>query len=244
MRKQKLRVKKETEKMIGIYDYSVILTYLSAISAGIGIIVSLNGEGHPYVGTFFLLICGLCDAFDGVVARTKKNRTLTEKKYGIQIDSLSDLIAFGVLPGCIGNAMICVSSKFPELPHIKTQTRVEFGTATLLFAIILWYILAALIRLAYFNVTEEERQGKEAGNRKYFEGLPVTSSALVFPLVMLMQYLIPMDITPIYFVVMFLMSFMFVLKIKIPKPQFRGVLIMCGIGLIEFLAMLIFRYFI
>jgi len=230
--------------MIGVYDYSVLLTYLSAISAGVGIIVSLNGAGHPYVGTFFLLICGLCDAFDGVVARKKKNRTETEKKFGIQIDSLSDLVAFGVLPGCIGNAMICLSEKLPVLPDIKTQTRMEFGTALILFAIILWYILAALIRLAYFNVTEEERQGKEEGNRKYFEGLPVTSAALIFPIVMLLQYLIPIDITPIYFIVMFIMSFAFVLKIRIPKPQFRGVLIMCGIGFIEFLAMLIFKYFI
>ena len=43
--------------MIGVYDYTVILTYLSALSAGIGIIVSLNGTGHPYYGTFFLLAC-------------------------------------------------------------------------------------------------------------------------------------------------------------------------------------------
>ena len=68
--------------------------------------VSFAGSGHPYIATFFLLICGLCDAFDGKVASTKKNRTAIEKNYGIQIDSLSDLVAFGVLPACIGAALI------------------------------------------------------------------------------------------------------------------------------------------
>ena len=39
--------------MIGVYDYTVILTYLSLLSAGAGIFVSLSGGGHPYLGIFF-----------------------------------------------------------------------------------------------------------------------------------------------------------------------------------------------
>lgn len=92
--------------MIGFYDYTVILTYLSILSGTTGIILCLNGIGHPYLGMFFLLFSGLCDTFDGKVARTKKNRTEKMKKFGIQIDSLSDLIAFGVLPACIGIALL------------------------------------------------------------------------------------------------------------------------------------------
>ena len=53
--------------MIGFYNYTVILTYLSALSASTGIVVALSGAGHPYLGCFFLLFCGLCDAFDGKV---------------------------------------------------------------------------------------------------------------------------------------------------------------------------------
>ena len=63
--------------MIGIYDYTVVLTYLSLLSAGTGIVVALSGQGHPFLGIFFLLFCGLCDAFDGKVASTKKNRSDT-----------------------------------------------------------------------------------------------------------------------------------------------------------------------
>ena len=40
---------------LGFYDYTVILTYLSLLSAGLGIFVSLHGEGHPYLGIFFLM---------------------------------------------------------------------------------------------------------------------------------------------------------------------------------------------
>lgn len=58
--------------MIGFYDYTVILTYLSLMSGTIGIMLCLNGMGHPYLGMFFLLFSGLCDTFDGKVARTKK----------------------------------------------------------------------------------------------------------------------------------------------------------------------------
>ena len=97
--------------MLGFYDYTVLLTYLSLVSAGTGIVVSLSGGGHPFIGVFLLLFCGLCDAFDGKVARTKKNRTDMERRYGIQIDSLSDLVAFGVLPACIGIAMLRTSPR-------------------------------------------------------------------------------------------------------------------------------------
>ena len=40
--------------MIGFYDYTVILTYLSILSGTTGIILCLNGVGHPYLGMFFL----------------------------------------------------------------------------------------------------------------------------------------------------------------------------------------------
>ena len=44
--------------MIGFYDYTVILTYLSLMSGTIGIMLCLNGMGHPYLGMFFLLFSG------------------------------------------------------------------------------------------------------------------------------------------------------------------------------------------
>ena len=229
--------------MIGFYNYTEFLTYLSAISAGLGILISLNGSGHPYLGVFFLMFSGLCDAFDGKVARTKKDRSVRENKFGIQIDSLSDIIAFGVLPACIGDAMIRVCPKISEITRITKDVKFTFPTVIFLFAILIIYILASLIRLAYFNVLEEERQKVETGVRKTYIGLPVTSAAIVFPTVLLVQYITPVDLTALYFIVMFVMAFLFVSKIKVPKPGMKGILIFIGIGMIEFVALIVASLF-
>lgn len=225
--------------MIGIYDYTVILTYLSLLSAGLGIFVTLDGTGHPYIGTFFLLFCGLCDSFDGIVARTKKNRSEKAIKFGIQIDSLCDLVAFGVLPACIGMSLIRTSDTLKNLVGNSEDNLLLKIVIFSLFAILALYILAALIRLAYFNVTEEERQRTEDGARKSYTGLPVTSAALIFPLVMLFKYVTQIDISIFYFPVALITGFLFLSKIRIPKPHMRGILILVGIGLVECIVMLL-----
>ena len=220
--------------MIGFYNYTVILTYLSLVSAGCGIMVALSGGGHPYIGTFFLLFCGLCDAFDGKVARTKKDRTQAERSFGVQIDSLSDLVAFGVLPTAIGSAMLRRSALMHIVYGTPLQRLLEFGW----MAILILYILAAMIRLAWYNVTEEERQKTEDGVRKYYTGLPVTSAALIFPVILLLQYVVPADLTPMYFVTAVFCAIAFLSPFQIRKPGLRGVLILVGIGAVEFLLML------
>ena len=45
--------------MLGFYNYTVLLTYASLVSAVVGIIISLTGKGHPFIGSFFLLFSGL-----------------------------------------------------------------------------------------------------------------------------------------------------------------------------------------
>ena len=145
--------------MIGFYDYTVILTYLILLSAVLGMVMTVTG--HPIIATMCLLFCGLCDMFDGKVARSKKNRTAEEKSFGIQIDSLTDIVAFGVLPAMI-MLFLC-------------------GYSWYAYIIAALYVLAGLIRLAYFNVTEEQRQKETDECRKTYSGLPITSAALIFP---------------------------------------------------------------
>lgn len=229
--------------MIGFYDYTVLLTYLSLLSAGTGIFVSLSGDGHPYWGTLFLLICGLCDAFDGMVARTKKDRTPLQKNFGIQIDSLSDIIAFGVLPACIGMAVVRTSPMWEQNLGFDKENIIIKVISALLFAVLILYILAALIRLAYFNATEEERQRTEGGTRKNFTGLPVTSASLIFPSVMLFRYLLPVDISILYFPVTLITGFLFLSKIKVKKPKLKGIIIMVTAGVIEFILLILFFIF-
>ena len=228
--------------MLGIYDYTVILTYLSLLSASAGILVSLSGGGHPFLGVFFLLFCGFCDAFDGKVARTKKNRSHREVNFGIQIDSLSDLVAFGVLPACIGAAMMRVSQLLTHFSHTHLQPGFRSLLTALFSAVLILYVLAAMIRLAYFNVTEEERQEEEGGVRKFYTGLPVTSASLIFPTILLLQYILPVDVTPLYIVTALITGFAFLGKFEIRKPGLRGILIMVGIGIIEFALILLSHF--
>ena len=225
--------------MIGYYDYTVVLTYLSMLSATTGIMLCLNDIGHPYLGMFFLMFCGLCDAFDGKVARTKKNRTDSMKQFGIQIDSLSDLAAFGVLPACIGIAMLRSSIEFSIFPHFKFL-HLEDKSAIIkivLTIIAVLYALTAMIRLAYFNVLEEERQKTEGGANKTYIGLPVTSAALVFPTILIIHIFCSADLTLLYFIFLAIVGFLFVSEIQIKKPTTKGVLIMIGIGLVEAIAL-------
>ncbi|MBP5520168.1 MAG: CDP-alcohol phosphatidyltransferase family protein [Treponema sp.] len=221
--------------MIGFYDYTVVLTYLSMLSATTGIMLCLNDIGHPYLGMIFLMICGLFDAFDGKVARTKKNRTEQMKKFGIQIDSLSDLVAFGVLPACIGIAMLRTSIELSTFPDFKFLHLADKSAIIkiILTVIAVFYTLAAMIRLAYFNVLEEERQKTEGGSNKTYIGLPVTSAALIFPTILLIHIFSNWDLTLLYFIVLAIVGFLFVSRIHIKKPTLKGVLIMVTVGLLE-----------
>lgn len=222
--------------MIGFYNYTVILTYLSLLSGISGVLVCLKGIGHPYLGMFFLLFSGLCDTFDGKVARSKKNRTEQEKLFGIQIDSLSDLIAFGALPACIGIAMLRCSLEYTTLPNIhfiRLQEKPVF-VQVVLTVIAALYVLAAMIRLAYFNVLEATDQNRNANGEKIYLGLPVTSAALVFPAVLLLHVFVSADLTLLYFGVLIVMGFLFLSKIHIKKPQNREIALMIAFGVFEF----------
>ena len=111
--------------MIGFYNYTVLLTYAGFACGCCGIYYALSG--HPGIGIILLLLAGVCDMFDGKVARTRK-RTDAEKQFGIQIDSLSELVCFGLLPAVIGYA--------------------SGLNRPLELAILVFFTLAALIRLA------------------------------------------------------------------------------------------------
>lgn len=96
------------------------------------------------------------------IARTKKNRTEDEKRFGIQIDSLCDVVCFGVFP-----IVLCYELGMTHFYSIP---------------ILVFYGLAGVIRLGYFNVMEEKRQNETSENRKYYQGLPITSMSVALPL--------------------------------------------------------------
>ena len=151
--------------MVGFYNYTVIITYLSLVSAGLGMLFSSQGNFKAAITC--LLISGLCDMIDGPVARTRK-RTDREKKFGVQIDSLCDCISFGIQPGVLVY-FIAEKSLNDVVRIIGLIVAICFG-------------LCAVIRLAYLNGTEEERMEKEGSKKRTgYQGLPVTNVALIIP---------------------------------------------------------------
>jgi len=145
-------------------------------------------------------LSGICDAFDGIVARTKKNRTEPEKEFGIQIDSLCDVISFGVFPGVLGYYM-----------------GVDDVIGTL---IVFGYVLCAVIRLAFFNVLESNRQKQEEGCAKIYRGLPVTSIAVIFPVVCCLHFWLPEEtFVLLLHILLSVVAFLFILDFSVPKPD-------------------------
>ena len=195
--------------MIGVYDYTVIATYAALIVSVQGIFASASGR--PEVGLLCLMICGMIDTFDGKIARSKKDRTEEGKLFGIQIDSLNDLICFGLLPAVIGFSL---------------------GMTNLLSKIILsLFALAALIRLAYFNVLEEKRQQETTADRVSYLGLPVTSVSVVMPFFYLLAEYLSINMITMLSIVLLALGVAFISPLKVRKLKLPGI-ILAGIVVI------------
>lgn len=182
------------KRLVGFYNVSVILTYMSLLSAVLGIAFAIKGGTIGPICC--LLFSGICDCFDGKVARAIK-RTDDEKAFGIEIDSLCDLVAFGTLPVVLAYC--------------------EGVDSFIGIIILMIFQLAALIRLGYYNVTEQNRQRETTGLRKYFNGLPVTTSAAIIPIAHLLKLVFPKAFPVILGIIMLITAILFVANIKVKK---------------------------
>ena len=218
-------MKTTCRKIVGYWHYGVILTYLSVASAITGICLSVSVS--PFWGVVCLLISGVCDAFDGAVAKSRKNRTEEEKMFGAHIDSLSDLISFGVAPVMIGFGL-----GMREWYYI------------ILFVV---FVLCALVRLAYFDVTEE-LMIKAGEKRKAFEGLPVTNVAIGIPVFFLIATIFldksPLAMELIMAGAYLLIAVLFVVRFRMPKAGVRGLLIAIAIVAAVVISLCLIRYYV
>lgn len=203
--------------MIGFYNYTVWLTYIGMLSSVVGIGFACGGNITAAV--ICLMFSGFCDMFDGIVARTKKDRTDEERRYGIQLDSLSDVVCFGVLPVAIGYNI--------------------GATAWWQVAVMAAFALAGLIRLAYYNVTEETRQQQTCEKRKHYLGVPITTSALTVPLLFCFRSLLGAHFPLAYTLLLLINGALFITPVQVKKPSKLGLLVMFILGVI-FTAVMIF----
>lgn len=181
---------------IGKYNRSVILTYIGVGFAFAGIALCFYSQ--IAAAMIALVAAGICDLFDGVIARRCK-RDKAEMEFGVQIDSLADVVSFLALPAVLGLRLI-------------------EGTGVFKYVLIFGYVLCGIIRLAWFNTSAAAE-----GVRTHYDGLPVTYAALIFPLMWSVLGFFPgLAFGGIIWAAGYaVVAILFILNVKIPKP--RGV---------------------
>lgn len=144
----------------GVYILPNLFTTGSLFAGFYGIVATMNDA--YVVAAWFILVSSIFDALDGKVARL----TGTTSRFGVEYDSLADLVAFGVAPGLLMYAWA-----------LK-----PFGKLGWLAAFL--YVVCGALRLARFNVQVTTVESKR------FLGLPIPAAAsMVATCVLLFYYL-------------------------------------------------------
>ena len=171
---------------IGVYNLANAVTYLGIAAAVVGIAFA----GNQKISMLMLLLSGICDLFDGRVARMFK-RTEQEKRFGIQLDSFADTVSFVIFPAVF----------------LLAQTRTAWTVA---LAIV--YVFAGVTRLCWFDITTD-------GNTKYFQGVPVTYMGLFLPALYAVAALTKFSgVVWAAAALMLVMALLFVANIRVKKP--------------------------
>ena len=204
-------------KIIGVYRKCDLVTMLGAVFSISGIILSMNG--YSFYAIVGLILAGICDGYDGVIARKLKS-TEAETAYGVELDTVCDIISFGILP------MIIV------------QNLTSWNIYTSIISVI--FCLGGIIRLAYFNMLAITKQS----DGKSFIGFPIPISAIILPLVFFIVELFNLNIGNIlYSLTLLICGILYVVPIKLGKPDTKKKTVFIIIGIILF-AILSYLYFI
>ena len=206
---------------ISKFNKSNLITYLGCVAGIISMYFAFSKMAFadiPYLkySLAFLIIAGVCDMFDGKFARMCK-RNDKEKELGIQLDSLADTVNFLCLP-----VVIMMSLGMCELLHIVVYTL---------------FVICGITRLAHFNTIADANNPV-----KYYNGLPVTSVAIIYPILGLLHGIINNNtFNIVYLLATFIISILFVLKIKIPKLKGKAYIIIPILASILVILLLVLR---
>ncbi|MGN1001114.1 MAG: CDP-alcohol phosphatidyltransferase family protein [Bacilli bacterium] len=201
---------------IGKYNKSLIVTYIGVVFAILGMNFALLGNLKYTM--ICMVVSGVCDLFDGKIARMCK-RTEEEKKFGVEIDSLADTVAFVIFPVVIGYSL-----GLNEWHNI-------LGYVLL--------VLAGITRLGYFNICVIDKNKDEPV--KTYSGLPVTSTSIIIPVLWFITSMTNgVSFENVFTYVIYLIAFLFVFNMKIPKIKGKaywvvGIIAVIGIALLLFL---------
>ena len=150
-------------RFLGVYDWTVLLTYVSLCFGILGSCMAIGGKLANAMAC--LVLAALFEKLNEKFERAKLAKCGAEEhRYGTHADSLSNLICFGVLPCAIGYAV-----------GLDSMIHMVFYT---------FYIISVVVRLAYFNAKTES---EEDSSKKYLIGLPVLSIAILLPVLYLFK---------------------------------------------------------
>ena len=157
--------------MLRSYTAADLLTIGNAACGTIAIFLCLDyvASGNPrFLWSAFLLLplALVCDILDGYVARLNRSR---QSRLGADLDSLADVISFGVAPAILGFTL-----------------GLRGGWDMLLLT---YFVVCGVSRLARFNVTAESLADRQTGKVKYFEGTPIPTSIVIVMVLGLAFYL-------------------------------------------------------
>jgi len=150
--------------MIRSYTPADALTIGNAACGTIAIFLCLDyiaADNRRFLWTAFILLplALVCDVLDGYVARMNKRR---QSVLGADLDSLADIISFGVAPAMLGFTL-----------------GLRGGWDML---VLTYFVICGVSRLARFNVTALALADDETGKVKYFEGTPIPTSIVIVAL--------------------------------------------------------------
>lgn len=180
--------------IIGVYTIPTLVTYLGLLCSFTSCMFALNNRLDIAIALF--IFAGIFDLFDGMVAR-KLNKIDKERLFGIQIDTVIDVFSFGVTPIILGL-------------NIGLNTGLDYAIFGL-------YIITATMRLAYFNYLVLQKNDNKPV--KHYMGLPVTYSALIFPIAYLFKNILGSYFTISLRVIYVMVAILYILNIKIAKPK-------------------------
>jgi CDP-diacylglycerol---serine O-phosphatidyltransferase len=126
-------------------DFSVVLPYFEAAA-------------------ILVFVAMICDALDGRVARM----TGQTSNFGAQLDSLADMVTFGVVPAYIAKVLIDWHAQDDQNNLLHIGPKLVYAAAAV-------YVLGAAMRLARFNV----ETGEDEADHREFKGLPSPAAAAV-----------------------------------------------------------------
>jgi CDP-diacylglycerol---serine O-phosphatidyltransferase len=147
--------------MLRSYTPADALTIGNAACGTIAIFLCLDylaagNRGFLWAAFLLLPLALVCDALDGYVARLNRTR---QSLLGADLDSLADVISFGVAPAVLGFTL-----------------GLRGGWDML---ILTWFVVCGVSRLARFNVTAAALADADTGKVKYFEGTPIPTSIVL-----------------------------------------------------------------